>query len=110
MMEKLGQAKTHLELKKMIAEVDKTNSGKRTTVTTLCLHEQIIWAIFECTKQTKCIQSGSIVALPEVLCVQRLPRLLAHRYLLLIYSYNLQPKRSLDCKKTLETFIHSYDL
>ena len=34
MMEKLGQAKTHLELKKMIAEVDKTNSGKRTTVTT----------------------------------------------------------------------------
>ena len=27
MMEKLGQAKTHLELKKMIAEVDKTNSG-----------------------------------------------------------------------------------
>jgi len=29
MMEKLGQAKTHLELKKMIAEVDKTNSGTR---------------------------------------------------------------------------------
>ena len=29
MMEKLGQAKTHLELKKMIAEVDKTNSGRR---------------------------------------------------------------------------------
>ena len=28
MMEKLGQAKTHLELKKMIAEVDTTNSGK----------------------------------------------------------------------------------
>ena len=27
MMEKLGQAKTHLELKKMIAEVDQTNSG-----------------------------------------------------------------------------------
>lgn len=27
MMEKLGQAKTHLELKKMIAEVDKTDSG-----------------------------------------------------------------------------------
>ena len=27
MMEKLGQAKTHLELKKMINEVDKTNSG-----------------------------------------------------------------------------------
>ena len=27
-MEKLGQAKTHLELKKMIAEVDKTNSGR----------------------------------------------------------------------------------
>jgi len=26
-MEKLGQAKTHLELKKMIAEVDTTNSG-----------------------------------------------------------------------------------
>ena len=26
MMEKLGQAKTHLELKKMIAEVDTTNS------------------------------------------------------------------------------------
>lgn len=28
MMEKLGQAKTHLELKKMIAEVDSNNSGK----------------------------------------------------------------------------------
>lgn len=28
MMEKLGQAKTHLELKKMIAEVDTTNKGK----------------------------------------------------------------------------------
>ena len=27
MMEKLGQAKTHLELQKMIKEVDKTNSG-----------------------------------------------------------------------------------
>ena len=27
MMERLGQAKTHLELKKMIAEVDKNNSG-----------------------------------------------------------------------------------
>lgn len=27
MLEKLGQAKTHLELKKMIAEVDTTNSG-----------------------------------------------------------------------------------
>ena len=27
MMEKLGQAKTHLELKKMIAEVDKSNKG-----------------------------------------------------------------------------------
>ena len=28
MMEKLGQPKTHLELKKMIAEVDTNNSGK----------------------------------------------------------------------------------
>ena len=27
MMEKLDQAKTHLELKKMIAEVDRRNSG-----------------------------------------------------------------------------------
>ncbi len=27
MMEKLGQAKTHLELKKMIAEVDTNDSG-----------------------------------------------------------------------------------
>lgn len=27
MMEKLGQAKTHLELKKMIAEVDRTGTG-----------------------------------------------------------------------------------
>ena len=27
MMEKLGQAKTHLEIKKMIAEVDTNNSG-----------------------------------------------------------------------------------
>ena len=27
MMEKLGQAKTHLELKKMISEVDTRNSG-----------------------------------------------------------------------------------
>lgn len=30
MMEKLGQAKTHLELKKMIAEVDTNNSGMST--------------------------------------------------------------------------------
>ncbi len=28
MMEKLGQAKTHLELKKMITEVDTRNSGE----------------------------------------------------------------------------------
>ena len=28
MMEKLGQAKTHLELKKMIQEVDTTKKGK----------------------------------------------------------------------------------
>ena len=28
MMEKLGQAKTHLELKKMIAEVDTRDAGK----------------------------------------------------------------------------------
>ena len=34
MMEKLGQAKTHLELKKMIAEVDTNNSGKLFTVHT----------------------------------------------------------------------------
>ena len=27
MLEKLGQAKTHLEVKKMIREVDTTNSG-----------------------------------------------------------------------------------
>ena len=27
MLEKLGQAKTHLEMKKMIKEVDKTNRG-----------------------------------------------------------------------------------
>jgi len=27
MLEKLGQAKTHLEVKKMIGEVDKTNTG-----------------------------------------------------------------------------------
>ena len=27
MMEKLGQAKTHLELKKMISEVDRENRG-----------------------------------------------------------------------------------
>lgn len=33
MMEKLGQAKTHLELKKMIAEVDKNNSGAAALVT-----------------------------------------------------------------------------
>ena len=32
MMEKLGQAKTHLELKKMIAEVDKNNSGALATI------------------------------------------------------------------------------
>ena len=31
MMEKLGQAKTHLELKKMIAEVDTNNSGEPRT-------------------------------------------------------------------------------
>ena len=33
MMEKLGQAKTHLELKKMIAEVDTNNSGQSHTHT-----------------------------------------------------------------------------
>lgn len=32
MMEKLGQAKTHLDLKKMIAEVDTNNSGKMNRV------------------------------------------------------------------------------
>ncbi|EDO43298.1 predicted protein, partial [Nematostella vectensis] len=31
-MEKLGQAKTHLELKKMIAEIDTTDSGMSTTL------------------------------------------------------------------------------
>ena len=35
MMEKLGQAKTHLELKKMIAEVDTNNSGRSTHNTVL---------------------------------------------------------------------------
>ena len=35
MMEKLGQAKTHLELKKMIAEVDTNNSGRSTYITVL---------------------------------------------------------------------------
>ena len=34
MMEKLGQAKTHLDLKKMIAEVDTTNSGSLCTLLT----------------------------------------------------------------------------
>ena len=33
MMEKLGQAKTHLQLKRMIAEVDKTSSGAVVLVT-----------------------------------------------------------------------------
>ena len=32
MMERLGQAKTHLELKKIIAEVDTTNSGIDDTI------------------------------------------------------------------------------
>ena len=32
MMERLGQAKTHLELKKIIAEVDTTNSGIDETI------------------------------------------------------------------------------
>ena len=41
MMEKLGQAKTHLELKKMIAEVDKTNSG---AVVTSNGHVMITWS------------------------------------------------------------------
>ena len=36
MMEKLGQPKTHLELKKMIAEVDTNNSG-----TYMCSHMHI---------------------------------------------------------------------
>ena len=36
MMEKLGQAKTHLELKKMIAEVDTNGSGNHRK------HEQYI--------------------------------------------------------------------
>ena len=35
MMEKLGQAKTHLELKKMIAEVDTNNSGRSTYIIVL---------------------------------------------------------------------------
>ena len=43
MMEKLEQAKTHLELKKMIAEVDTTNSGwysKKLSVLR-CLKEEL---------------------------------------------------------------------
>mgnify|MGYP001794149505 FL=1 len=36
MMEKLGQAKTHLELKKMIAQVDLNNSGN------ICYNEFVI--------------------------------------------------------------------
>ena len=36
MMEKLGQAKTHLELKKMIAEVDTNDSGTCLTNDTKC--------------------------------------------------------------------------
>ena len=36
MMEKLGQPKTHLELKKMIAEVDTNNSG--TSIYTIILY------------------------------------------------------------------------
>ena len=42
MMEKLGQAKTHLELKKMIAEVDTTNSG-----VFIVNSMSIIWKIME---------------------------------------------------------------
>lgn len=37
MMEKLGQAKTHLELKKMIAEVDTNNSGWISIFRNVCL-------------------------------------------------------------------------
>jgi allograft inflammatory factor 1 len=35
MMEKMGQAKTHLELKKMITEVDTTNKG---LLWSICIH------------------------------------------------------------------------
>ena len=42
MMEKLGQAKTHLELKKMIAEVDTTKKGKIGVI----INELIILIIF----------------------------------------------------------------
>ena len=47
MMEKLGQAKTHLELKKMIAEVDTTNSGNWyyfniIIIKNYCLQEQLV--------------------------------------------------------------------
>lgn len=47
MMEKLGQAKTHLELKKMIAEVDTNNSG-RGLFRQLCLsiHKYMCHIIF----------------------------------------------------------------
>ena len=44
MMEKLGQAKTHLELKKMIAEVDTNNSGDGGKV-----HACVILALFSDT-------------------------------------------------------------
>jgi Ca2+-binding EF-hand superfamily protein len=40
MMEKLGQAKTHLELKKMIAEVDTNNSGGTEIMLTTPMHSQ----------------------------------------------------------------------
>ncbi len=49
MMEKLGQAKTHLELKKMIAEVDTNNSGA-VHVTIYPLRPQTcfnpLWSVF----------------------------------------------------------------
>ncbi|CAI8017810.1 Allograft inflammatory factor 1 [Geodia barretti] len=64
MMEKLGQAKTHLELKKMIAEVDTNNSGtihynefldmmlgKKSTVLKLIL-------LFEEMKKAKAVPKG----------------------------------------------------
>ncbi|XP_052243653.1 allograft inflammatory factor 1-like isoform X1 [Dreissena polymorpha] len=39
MMEKLGQAKTHLEIKKMISEIDSTNSG------TICYRDFVMMMI-----------------------------------------------------------------
>lgn len=57
MMEKLGQAKTHLELKKMIAEVDTNNSGTEHYL----LRESVIINPLP-TNRTHCVRGACLLS------------------------------------------------